>query len=128
MMIFLWEKSGIEVEAAQKILYIFAVNATLSKKERETSTISISKVGNWVFISPKSFLLLDLLQIFEEDYHLSDFRRRKKNNRALHTDAEKLKKKTAKNQTIHCFLCNFEVVFRGRISYFPKFHLYLLSY
>ena len=43
---FLWEKSGIEVEAAQKILYIFAVNATLSKKERETSTISISKVGN----------------------------------------------------------------------------------
>ena len=47
MMIFLWEKSGIEVEAAQKILYIFAVNATLSKKkERETSTISISKVGN----------------------------------------------------------------------------------
>ena len=93
MMIFLWEKSGIEVEAAQKILYIFAVNATLSKKERETSTISISKVGNWVFISPKSFLLLDLLQIFEEDYHLSDFRRREKNNRALHTDAEKLKKK-----------------------------------
>ena len=46
MMIFLWEKSGIEVEAAQKILYIFAVKATLSKKERETSTISISKVGN----------------------------------------------------------------------------------
>ena len=35
MMIFLWEKSGIEVEAAQKILYIFAVNATLSKKKRE---------------------------------------------------------------------------------------------
>ena len=34
MMIFLWEKSGIEVEAAQKILYIFAVNATLSKKKR----------------------------------------------------------------------------------------------
>ena len=32
-MIFLWEKSGIEVEAAQKILYIFAVNATLSKDE-----------------------------------------------------------------------------------------------
>ena len=124
MMIFLWEKSGIEVEAAQKILYIFAVNATLSKKERETSTISISKVGNWVFISPKSFLLLDLLQIFEEDYHLSDFRRRKKNNRALHTDAEKLKK----IQESNVFFVILKLFFRGRISYFPNFHIYLLSY
>ena len=127
MMIFLWEKSGIEVEAAQKILYIFAVNATLSKKERETSTISISKVGNWVFISPKSFLLLDLLQIFEEDYHLSDFRRRKKNNRALHTDAEKLKQ-TAKIIESNVFFVNLKLFFRGRISYFPNFHIYLLSY
>ena len=41
---------------------------SIKKKERETSTISISKVGNWVFIS-KSFLLLDLLPIFEEDHH-----------------------------------------------------------
>lgn len=57
------------------------------------------------------------------------FSKKEKNNRALHTDAEKLKK-NAENPTIQCFLCNFEVVyvFRGRISYLPKFHIHLLSY
>ena len=55
------------------------------------------------------------------------FSKKEKNNRALHTDAEKLKQ-TAENPTIQCFLCNFEVVFRDRITYFPEFHIYLLSY
>ena len=97
-----WEKWTIfvgKIEGSQlKKFYTFLLSTQLyQKKERETSTISISKVGNWVFISPKSFLLLDLLQIFEEDYHLSDFRRRKKNNRALHTDAEKFKQNSKKS-------------------------------
>ena len=61
---------------------------------------------------------------------LSSIRFSKKEKKIIehYTLMQKNLNKTAKNPTIQCFLCNFEVVFRGRISYFPNFHIYLLSY
>ena len=118
-----------KIEGSQlKKFYTFLLSTQLYQKKRgrpqlfqfqklEIEFSSLQKVFFYQ-ICFKYLKKIIIYQIFEEG---------KKNNRALHTDAEKLKK-TAKNPTIQCFLCNIEVVFRGRISYFPKFHLYLLSY
>ena len=93
-----WNRSR---SSSKNSIHFCCQRNSIKKREGDLNYFNF-KSWKLSFHLSKKFSLLDLLQIFEEDYHLSDFRRRKKNNRALHTNM--IKKKIFQGDSHQSFL------------------------